>query len=289
MRAASLFVSLSGFFLFPSHTAMGQGPQKLEFEVATVKPAAPLTGRVAPRGGPGTADPERVNYTYVSMKNLLMSAYGLPINQVFGPSWIDSEHYDIVAKVPPGATKEQVNVMLQNLLADRFKLVVHRETRELPLYELVVGKNGPKIKPYVEDPNAPKPEPGRPFATGKDGNPIPRPGSLIMTMSQGKRRVTASKQSIGGSPGLATVLGAELGRPVVDKTGLTGDYDYTIEFRPQGPNAAPPGQQIPEPNDSDAPDILVAVQEQLGLRLEAKKGPIEVVVVDRGERSPTEN
>ena len=288
MRAASVFVSLISSFLFAPNTARGQDSAKLAFEVATVKPAAPLTGRGTPRGGPGTADPERVNYTYVSMKNLLMAAYNLPVNQVFGPPWIDSEHYDIVAKVPPGSTKEQVNVMLQNLLADRFQLVVHRETKEIPLYELVVAKNGPKIKPYVEDPNPPKPEPGKPFATDKDGNPIPRPGGLMMMMSQGKRRVTASKQSIGGTPGLTTMLGAELGRPVVDKTGLTGDYDYTIEFRPQGPNAAPPGQRL-EPNDSDAPDILVAVQEQLGLRLEAKKGPIEVVVVDSGEKSPTEN
>src|SRR5580698_7633999 len=101
MRGANVLIGLTGLFLFATNPARGQAPAKLEFEVATVKPAAPLTGRGTPRGGPGTADPERVNYTYVSMKNLLMSAYSLPINQVFGPPWIDSERYDIVAKVSP--------------------------------------------------------------------------------------------------------------------------------------------------------------------------------------------
>ena len=258
---------------------------KLEFDAATVKPAAPLTGRGTPRGGPGPVDPERVNYTYVSMKNLLMAAYSLPINQIIGPDWIDSDRY---AKVPPGVTKEQVNVMLQNLLADRFKLVVHREAREMPLYELVVAKSGLKMKPYVEDPNAPKPEPGK-INFDKNGNPIVPPGTLTMSSSPGKRRVTATKAVIGGSPGLSTTLAAELGRPVVDKAGLSGFYDYSIEFRPQGPNAVPPGQQPPPPSDSDAPDIVTAVQEQLGLRLEAKKGPIEVAVVDGGNKTPTEN
>src|SRR5689334_14298223 len=102
MRAATVFVSLTSFFVFAPNTAWSQGPAKLTFDVATVKSAAPLTGRGTPRGGPGTPDPERVNYIYVSMKNLLMAAYSLPINQVFGPAWIDSERYDIVAKVPPG-------------------------------------------------------------------------------------------------------------------------------------------------------------------------------------------
>jgi uncharacterized protein (TIGR03435 family) len=286
MRCASGFIGLTGVLFFASNVARAQVPAKLEFDVATVKPAAPLTGRPAPRGGPGTASPERVNYTYLSMKNLLMTAYSLPVNQVLGPPWIDSERYDIVAKVPAGATKEQVNVMLQNLLATRFKLTVRLETRELPIYELVMAKNGSKLKPYVEDPNAPKPEPGKPFATGKDGVPIPPPGTLMMTMSAGRRRVTASKQTISR---LAEMLGAELGRPVADKTGLAGEYDYSVEFRPQGPNAVPPGQQLPPPADFDAPDLVVALQEQLGLKLEPKKGPVDVVVVEQGEKTPTEN
>lgn len=285
MRGRSILIGLTAAFLLGSALARAQAPPKLEFEVATVKPAAPLTGRVTPRGGPGTADPEHIHFTFLSMKNLLMSAYSLPINQVFGPAWIDSERYDIVGKVPAGATKEQVNVMLQNLLADRFKLKVHRENRELPIFELVAGKNGSKLKPYLEDPNAPKPEPGK-VTFNKDGEPIPPPGGLMMTMAPGRRKVTASKQSIAR---LTEVLAADLGRPVVDKTGLAGEFDYTLEFRLEGPNAAPPGQAVPPSSDNDAPDLLTAVQEQLGLRLESKKGPVDVVVVDEGEKTPTEN
>jgi uncharacterized protein (TIGR03435 family) len=290
MRAESVLAGLAALFLVAPNGAWGQTPAQellatLKFEVATVKPAAPLTGRGIPRGGPGSADPGRINFTYASMKNLLMTAYAMKINQITGPAWIDTERYDIVATVPPGATKEQVNVMLQNLLADRFKLVVHRETRDLPLYELVVAKNGSKMKPYVEDPKAPKPEPGQPFARGKDGNPIPPPGTLMMSQSPGRMRATASKQSMSR---LTDLLAGRVERPVIDKTGLAGDFDYSLEFRPEGPNALPPGPQG-APDASDAPDIFTAVQEQLGLKLESKKGPIEMLVVDRAEKVPAEN
>ncbi len=263
---------------------------KLEFEVATVRPAAPLTpGNLPPRSGPGTSDPERVNYRYRTMKTLLMTAYGMPVNQVIGPPWIDSPRdlFDITAKVPPGATQEQVNVMLQNLLAGRFNLVVHRETRELPFYELTVAKNGLKMKPYVEDPNGPKFEPGK-ITLDKNGGPMPPPGGLMITMSSGKRRIVASKQRVGGTPGLVATLQPQLGRPVVDKTGLDGYYDYTLEFSLEGASAAVPGQQQTS-SDSDAPDLGTAVEEQLGLKLTAKKGPVEVLVVDSGNETPTEN
>jgi uncharacterized protein (TIGR03435 family) len=278
MRGASVLVLTGAMF------AAGQTPAKLEFEVATVKPAVLPTGP-SPRVGPGTADPSRVNYAYASMKNLLMAAYDMKINQITGPAWIDSNRYDIMATVPPGATKEQVKVMLQNLLADRFKLVVHRETREMPLYELVVARGGSKMKPYVVDPNAPKFEPGK-LVFDKAGVPIPPPGSLMMSMGSGRRRIAASKQSISK---LTTTLAVEVQRPVIDKTGLDGEYDYSLEFLPEGPNAYPPGQAPPPPSNADPPTILVAVQEQLGLKLEPKKGPVEMLVVDSGEKTPTEN
>jgi uncharacterized protein (TIGR03435 family) len=263
---------------------------KLEFDAATVRPAAPLTpGSMPQRGGPGTPDPERVNYRYVTMKTLVMTAYGIPWNQIIGPPWIDTPRdlFDITAKVPPGATKEQVNIMLQNLLADRFKLVVHRESREMSAYELTVAKSGLKMKPYVEDPNGPKFEPGKP-TWDKDGKPLVPPGGLVFTMGQGSRWMRASKQLIGGTRGLTATLASELGRLVIDKTGLAGYYDYTLEFRLENPIAVRPGQPPPEP-DSDAPDLVTAVEEQLGLKLAAKKLPIEVLVVDSGNETPTEN
>jgi uncharacterized protein (TIGR03435 family) len=200
------------------------------------------------------------------------------MQQITGPAWIDSERYDIVANAPTGASEEQVNIMLQNLLADRFKLVVHRETRKLPLYELTVAKNGLKIKPYIEDPNEPDREPGRPVFN-QDGVPIPRPGGIAFVIGSGQRQVIGRKQPIAQ---LARSLAVDLERPVVDKTGLTGDYDYSLRYIPNGASAQLAG-------DSDGPDLVTAVQEQLGLKLESKKGPVEMLVVDSGQRKPTEN
>lgn len=118
MRAAVVLAGVAALFLVVANVAWGQTPVKeipatLKFEVATVKPAAPLTGRGIPRGGPGSADPGRVNYASLSVKGLLGVAYDTKSNQITGPAWIDTERYDILATVPLGATKEQVNVMLR--------------------------------------------------------------------------------------------------------------------------------------------------------------------------------
>src|SRR5580700_6734077 len=124
---------------------------KLGFEVASVKPSALPAGngviRLGRQDGPGSGDPGRVTYSFSTIRDLIVEAYSVKRSQVSGgPNWLDSERFDIVAKVPQGATKEQVKVMLQNLLAERFKLTLHRETKELPLYALVVGAKGPKLK-----------------------------------------------------------------------------------------------------------------------------------------------
>ena len=103
------------------------------------------------RGGPGSPDPGQITYSNVSLKQVLTNAYGIKSYQVSGPKWLDSERFDIVAKIAMGATKEQFQMMLQNLLAERFKLAVHHETKELPIYALVVGKGGPKLKETVDD------------------------------------------------------------------------------------------------------------------------------------------
>lgn len=235
-------------------SASGQVPERIEFEVARIKPADPLS----PNEGLPERSPERAIYRYASVKNLLMTAYGLPFQQVLGPPWIDSERYDIAAKAPAGATKEQVNVMLQNLLADRFKLSVHRETKQLPLYELVVGKNGSKMRD--SDPNA---------SGGRRTRYVGR-----------NYVVTNPKASMAEA---IQVINAFLDRPVVDKTGLTGTYNLKLTYTPDTPGNR---RSEPDPNDIS---IFTAVQEQLGLRLKAKTGPVDVVVVDKGEKTPTEN
>ena len=155
MRRATLGVCL---IIFTSCAAFGQAAaESPTFEVASVKPAEPQTGmgiRVMMRGGPGSADPGQITYSNVSLKNVLTIAYAVKGYQISGPKWLDSERFDIVAKIAKGATKEQFQLMLQNLLAERFKLTLHHETKELPMYALVVGKGGPKLKESVEEDGA---------------------------------------------------------------------------------------------------------------------------------------
>src|SRR6185369_276003 len=148
---------------------------KLTLEVASIKPSSvPMGGpmRVGSRGGPGTPDPGRYTTENMSLSNLISTAYDLKRYQYSGPSWLDGERFDIVAKVPEGATKEQFRVMLQNLLAERFKVAVHREKKEMQVYELLVAKGGLKIKESVEEPA--ETPPGGP-AAGSSGTAAPPP------------------------------------------------------------------------------------------------------------------
>jgi uncharacterized protein (TIGR03435 family) len=293
------------FSLLLSCAAWAQ-TQPLAFEAASVRPTGPNPTVPIPqlflmRGGPGTPDPGQINYTNVPMRQLLIRAYGLKPYQVAGLPWMDkdNERFDIVAKVPADTTADQFNVMLQNLLAERFNMVVHHETRDLPGYELTVAKGGPKFK---ESPVATA-APSAPPAAG-DSNERPRvktqtdgyrklaPGSSAMIMFgiPGGSRFSARQQPIST---LTNVLESPLGKPVLDKTGLAGKYDFNLSFsRDERTSANFTGNPTAGPVDavSDAPpDLFTAMQDQLGLKLEQKKIPMDVVVVDRAERVPKEN
>jgi uncharacterized protein (TIGR03435 family) len=279
--------------------------QPLAFEAASVRPTGlhPSAPLFLMRGGPGTPDPGQINYTNVPMRQLLIRAYGVKPYQVAGLPWMDkdSERFDIVAKVPVGTTAGQFNVMLQNLLAERFNMVVHHETRDLPGYELSVAKGGPKFKESAA-PSAPpvagdSKEPARvKTQTASDGYRELAPGSsgMIMFGIPGGSRFSARQQPIST---LTNVLESPLGKPVVDKTGLAGKYDFNLSFsRDERTSANVAGNSGPSPaagpidGVSDAPpDLFTAMQDQLGLKLEQKKIPMDVVVVDRAERVPREN
>ena len=308
----------AGLVVFTSCAAWAQTAENSPaFEVASVKPAAPITGnriQVMLRGGPGSSDPGQITYTNVTVKNVLTQAYGVKGFQISGPGWLDSGRYDIVAKLPRGATKAEFMAMLQNLLAERFKLTLHREKKDLQMYALVVGKNGPKLKESAQE-AAPKeggPVDG-PAATmgkltmGRDGFPVlpaamAGRGGMAMTMMNGNARMTANGQTMAG---LAEMLSGQLDLPVVDMTGLTGKYDYTLYFAPEGlagmrlpgglPPPPPPGEAgggMPAASAPDAqsnPNLFTALQEQLGLKLEQRKGPVELLVIDHLERAPIEN
>lgn len=284
-------------------------PASPTFEVASIKPAAPQEmGRMMAgmRGGPGTPDPGHFTATNASLKMLITNAFDVKGFQVTGPAWLDSQRFDIVAKVPQGATKEQFRQMLQNLLAERFKMVIHKETKEVPVYEMLEGKSGVKMKESPKETaaaaDAPPPggsvrDPGPP-KLGKDGLPQLPPGApkgaMMMMMGPKGARMQANHLTTGK---LADMLSNNLGRPVLDKTGLTGEYDVTLDFSPEGLGLMrgmpmpPPGKGGPEgEHDGDTgPNLMTAVQEQLGLKLESRKGAVDLIVVDSMEKTPTEN
>jgi uncharacterized protein (TIGR03435 family) len=286
------------------------------FEVASIKPAAPMeNGRimVGVRGGPGTGDPGQMIFTNVSLSDLIRIAYDVKDYQIQGPSWMGSARFDIQAKVPAGATKPQSLAMVQNLLADRFKLTLHHSSKEESIYALVVAKGGPKLKESAPpDPNAPEdagptmPPPDRTrMTTGKDGMPeMPKGarGMSMMTMAPGGRlKLVANAATMSG---FVQQISTQLDRPVVDMTSLKGTYDISLEFAPdpaimQAKMAAmgmamPPHDMGPEgqsaPGDSGpAASIFSALPDQLGLRLEARKGPVDLLVIDGVQKTPTEN
>ena len=259
-----------------SQTATGD----LAFEVASVKPSSSASGRFTLNGGPGTSDPGRIGYTNITLRRILPIAYEVRDYQISGPDWLDVLRFDIAAKLPDGTTKEQFQSMLRNLLALRFGMIVHRESKELPIFALLVAKNGPKLKAVVAATGEPAEEQLatiRP-AEGNDGFPrlsLPAPGLVIETRN-GRARVTAREVPL---TKFADLLSGQLGRPVVDMTDLNGNYSFVLYFAPEGPNAS----------DGPDPGIFSAVQEQLGLRLEARKAPVDLVVIDHAEKVPTGN
>ena len=263
------------------------------FEVASVKPSPPVppTGGVyfgPARGGPGTPDPVQITWTYARFRDLLMSAYDVKTYQLVGPAWLDTERYDVAVKVPAGATKAQVNVMWQNLLAERFGVKVHHEPKEFQVEELVIARGGPKLKQTTWDPATPLP-PGPPQR--KDGELL-SPGA-VMTIFPGpnaKAHMVAKAQPLSK---LADMLGNDLRRPVLDQTGLTGFYDFILDYTIDLSGfPLPPG--APEPaRDAGAsdpgPDLAAAVEKDLGLRLVPGRAKLDVVVVDKAEKVPTDN
>jgi uncharacterized protein (TIGR03435 family) len=258
------------------------------FEVATIKLNKSGDQRQFIQRAPGN----RINVTNVPTRQLITFAYQLAQFQlVGGPSWLSADRFDIVAKLegdpvftPPGSGPDPIQLAMRTLLADRFKLKTHPEMREMDIYALVLAKRGggpgPGLKPSTTDcaamMNARRngPPPGPPPASG------PAPCSIIG--SPGMIR-------FGGFPlsQITTMLGAMTGRMVVDRTGLTGNWEFVLTFAAEQRGQPPPGVNVPAA-DPDAPSLFTALQEQLGLKLESTKGPVDLVVID-GVEHPTED
>ncbi len=257
------------------------------FEVASVKPNKSGDQRAMIQMPPAG----RYTATNIPLRLLLRQAFDVQGFQfVGGPNWLDSDRFDIVAKPPDGMTgPEQMRSMLRALLADRFKLATHNETREMPIYSLVLaradGKLGPKLSAAKVDCEAR-------FSAARRGGPPPefpapgQPAECGFMMGPGNLNV-------GGMPmlELARSLSPMVGRIVIDKTGLKGRYDFQMTYAPEGRGLGPgpaPGGAEPPPADPNTPSLFTALQEQLGLKLEPERGPVDVVVIDRVEQ-PTED
>ena len=299
LLAAAGFAALAGpigvgMMNAPPIRAQSAPSPGLTFEEASVRPSAPVPKQGGvyfgpPIGGPGTPDPRQITWSYATLKDMLMAAYDVYAYQVSGPTWLGSERYDVVAKVPSGATKEQVNVMWRNLLAERFGVTLHHESKEFQVEELVVAKGGSKLKETAEDPNAPWP-PGPPKMVNGE---LIGPGMVHQIEPfgpNGPRTHTVAKAQPLSK--LTTMMGNQFHHPVLDKTGLTGKYDFTFEFTPdlRGMPLPPPlPGRAPATVVAPQPDLAAVVLQQLGLGLVASKVTLDVVVVDKAEKVPTGN
>ena len=265
----------------------------LEYEVASIK-VAHHTGADAYRVGV-VPSPDGLTATNVTLQILIVIAYGVQNNQIMGAGdFLNSEHYDFDAKMSEATAAELRKLspeerttarqhMLQALLEDRFKLKIHRETRELPVYALVLAKGGSKMKEVT----APSPD-ASPVASGSAGRTGAGggPGISVSGGRGGVMTATGTSMSINA---LIHTISTSLDRPLIDKTGLTGYYDFSLEWIREdaaqsaaAASLAAGGGAVPAENS--APNIFTALQEQLGLKLEPTKGPVEVIVVDKSEK-----
>jgi len=238
------------------------------FEVATMKlhPSGSPEGIATTQtGGPDTSDPTRITIINRTLHRLLIESYDLVGYQLKDPPDLDQVRYDIFAKISPGATRQDVRVMMQNLLIERLQLKVRHERQVVPVYALLLGKRGPKFQPSSE-----------PIDPAKQG-------MFRSSSGAGSLKLTSVGQTI---PQLVSALFQQTDHPIMDMTGLAGKYDFTLTFARRTDERSATSQDA---RVDDAPTIFQAVQDQLGLKLEARKMPVDLVIVDSGRSVPVEN
>jgi len=240
-----------------------------QFDVASIKPSGPKSIRGSD-GGPGSSDPGRYLFHSATLLDLIVTAYRVDTFQVVSKSDLTRDLFDLDVKLPPDTTKVQFREMLASLLSERFRLKTHSETREFPAYAMAVDEAGPRIQvaPRLDEFPALPPD---------------RPGLIRRSTRKGEHllvQIRAQQQTMAT---LAEFLHIVDGRNVVDRTGLSDRYDFTLEF----------SEEIPNLQDSPGPppalSLFEAIRKQLGLRLIAQKVPFPMVVVDSVDRMPSEN
>jgi uncharacterized protein (TIGR03435 family) len=255
-----------------------QSPQRPAFEAAAIKPNH--SGRPSMTLDPL---PGRLTTDNAPLRLVIQNAYGVRPFQILGaPGWVESDRWDISAKADGEAGRQELMSMLQVLLEDRFKLRFHRETREFPVYTLTAAKGGLKL-PNAKDETCAAPQPSQSPAPDQTGaKPC---GRVAVMLSQARGKLKGQNVTMAD---LARVLGNIMDRPIAEKTGFKGTFDIDVDFTPDQLMAGLPGLSAnPSSADAGGTSIFAALQ-QLGLRLESAKGPVEVLVIDHVEK-PSEN
>jgi uncharacterized protein (TIGR03435 family) len=263
-----------------------------QFEVASIRPSAEQQNQVTVGV---SINGSQVRISYWSLKDYIAMAYSLRPDQVAGPDWLGQTRFDIAAKLPDGASPNDVEKMMQTLLADRFQLKVHTDKKEFSVYALAVAKDGAKIRPVPPNPEAPA---ARGFAAVGSGNAnaigIDLGGGAAFNLANGRIDIRKMEMAM-----VAEMLTRFMDRPVVNTTGLTGQYDLTLELTPEDYNAMrirsainagvvlPP--QALRGLEAASADPLSAPLQKYGLAFESRRMPLDVIVVDSALRMPTEN
>jgi uncharacterized protein (TIGR03435 family) len=253
--------------------AMAQQPSaKRAFEVANVKPIDPNDSVFVSM----SADPSIVRYRNLTLRDAIRGAYKVRDFQIVGPDWMSNVRFNVDAKLPAGATTDQIPEMFQALLEERFKLTWRLESKEMQVYALLVGKDGPKLKP------AQMQAPNQPMAMGTDGKPR---ASVMFGGSLSQMTITAPSASLLTLVGVASRFTS---RPVVDATGIDGEYDFSLTFAAETDAGLPQGFQGNPALSEPAPSFSEAVK-KYGLRIEPRKATIDMFVITHVEKTPTEN
>lgn len=298
--------------------ALTAAAQHKTFDVVSIKPSPPPGGSggmvrmmMGSRFGPGTPDPTRWACDNCTLMSLLTQAYNLKRFQITGPAWLDNDRFDITARVTEGSTKDDLRLMQQSMLVERFGMKSRLEQKEMPVYDLVLAKGGPKFKESTTtpaDPGTPMTFGGRGGAVkidmGSDGFPNLPPGRTMTMSFNGNSKHQAVAEDI---KQFTDLLAGNLDKPVTDSTGLKGKYDFTLTFAGGNGRGGPgsmmvtmreaPGDHATGGNpleglDPDAmsqPPLQKAIQDQLGLRLEPQKGLSDLLTIDTINKTPTEN
>ena len=268
------------------------------FEAASVKPfdgsvVARMTPEerrsvATPSGGPGSKDPGRIHYLGVSLQYLVLKAFDLNDFELQGPDWLNAGHCTVDATLPPGSTPAQFHAMLRNLLIERFKLATHSESKQLSGYALQQVGGKLKLRESSGAPAPPDDGAAPPLTLGADHYFVPPDRQGVFLQLTGPQSARSNFRQVTMAELVKTVQN-QMKRPILDETGLSGKYDFVLSYSTEGLYLGSGRLPIGPAGEESAPDMIHALKDQLGLKLEPRKIATQVIVIDHMEKIPTGN